>query len=185
VKGKVLREEAPQRQVAVSIEVTGLESDAGHRIIELACVELVDRQVTGRTFHRYLNPERNIDLEMQRVHGLNSEFLAGMPRFAEIAEEAVEFFRSAELVMHNAQFDIAFLNSELQLALFPAVGVICSNVIDTLRLAQVRHPGRRNSLSALCKRYRIELRHLAIYGAPLDAFALAQVYLEMTRRLVH
>lgn len=175
------------RQVALSIEVTGTEMNAGNRIVELACVELADCQVTGQSFHSYLNPRREIDPEMQRVHGLSSAFLANKPKFSDIAGQLVDFIRSAELIAHYSQFDISFLNNELCLAGLPAVEIVCADVIDTLEVAVSTHPGMRNSLKALCERYRIDLTGGPEFGALLDATALARVYLKLTGRprLVH
>lgn len=169
------------RQVVLDTETTGLEPDLGHRIIEVGCVELVNRRATGRTFHKYLNPEREIDEGALSVHGITQVFLAGKPKFAEIAEELVLFINDAELVIHNAAFDTAFLDAELA-RLAPqsrTVATLC-RVLDTLALARSMHPGQRNNLDALCKRYSIDNSRRELHGALLDARILADVYLAMT-----
>jgi DNA polymerase-3 subunit epsilon len=168
------------RQIVLDTETTGLEHNLGHRIIEIGCVELVNRRVTGRTFHRYLNPERDIDFGAEAVHGLQREDLARQPRFAEIADELLEFIGGSELVIHNAEFDLAFLDAELRLA---GRGVVMSElcrVLDTLVLAREMHPGQRNNLDALCKRYEVDNSRRELHGALLDARILADVYLAMT-----
>jgi DNA polymerase-3 subunit epsilon len=177
------------RQIVLDTETTGLAPSEGHRIIEIGCVELLNRRHTGRHFHRYLNPERDIDAGARAVHGLSREKLAQEPRFAEIARELLEFLGTAELVIHNAEFDLAFLDMEFALLAqiasadaysWPAsVRTLCS-VIDTLALARERHPGQRNNLDALCKRYGIDNSHREQHGALLDAQLLAEVYLAMT-----
>jgi DNA polymerase III subunit epsilon len=169
------------RQIILDTETTGLESERGHRIIEVGCLEVVNRRRTGRTFHRYLKPDREVDPGAVRVHGLTNEFLAGQPRFADIAVEFLDFVAGAELVIHNAAFDVAFLNAELK-RLDPPPGAItdrCS-VLDTLQLARKMHPGQRNSLDALCKRYGVDNSHRELHGALLDAQILLDVYLAMT-----
>jgi DNA polymerase III subunit epsilon len=169
------------RQIVLDTETTGLEPELGHRIIEIGCVELVNRRATGRTFHRYLNPEREIDDAALAVHGISRSELDGQPRFAEIHEELLAFLADAELVMHNAEFDVAFLDAEL--ARLPEetrrVAAVCP-VLDTLALAREMHPGQRNSLDALCKRYEVDNSHRELHGALLDARILADVYLAMT-----
>lgn len=169
------------RQIVLDTETTGLEPELGHRIIEIGCVELVNRRPTGRTFHRYLNPERDIDEGALAVHGISRADLEREPRFADIAEELIAFIEGAELVIHNAAFDIAFLDAEL--ARLPGdrrtVGSMC-RVLDTLALAREMHPGQRNSLDALCKRYGVDNSHRELHGALLDARILADVYLAMT-----
>ena len=169
------------RQIVLDTETTGLEPGLGHRIIEIGCIELVNRRATGRTFHRYLNPEREIDEAALAVHGLSRTELDGQPRFAEIHEELLAFLADAELVMHNAEFDVAFLDAEL--ARLPGeirrVASVCQ-VLDTLALAREMHPGQRNSLDALAKRYEIDNSHRELHGALLDARILADVYLAMT-----
>jgi DNA polymerase III subunit epsilon len=168
------------RQVVLDTETTGLEVDRQHRIIEIGCVELVNRRVTGRSFHRYLNPERDIDEGALEVHGLSREQLAKEPRFADIHAEFLEFVRDAELIIHNAPFDVAFLDAELaRLDGATNVAALCK-VLDTLTLARQMHPGQRNSLDALCKRYSVDNSHRDYHGALLDARLLAEVYLAMT-----
>ena len=169
------------RQVILDTETTGLEPEQGHRIIEIGCVELVNRRKTGRTFHRYLRPDREIDRAAQQVHGITNEFLAQQPRFADVVDELIEFISGAELVIHNAAFDIAFLDAELQRLPGPARRMrdLCT-VIDTLPLARQMHPGQRNSLDALCKRYSVDNSHRELHGALLDAQILLDVYLAMT-----
>jgi DNA polymerase-3 subunit epsilon len=173
------------RQVVLDTETTGLEPHLGHRIIEIGCVEVLNRRATGRHFHEYLNPERDIDAGAAAVHGMTREKLADKPRFAEVAERFLEFVDGAELVIHNAPFDLAFLESEFTrwaaATGSPAV-VIRSRcgVLDTLALAREMHPGQRNGLDALCKRYSIDNSHRQLHGALLDARILADVYLAMT-----
>jgi DNA polymerase III subunit epsilon len=169
------------RQVVLDTETTGLEVDKDHRIIEIGCIELVHRRATGRTFHRYLNPGRDIDAGAQLVHGLTAERLAQEPGFAEVAPQLLEFIHGAELVIHNAPFDIAFLNRELRrLGDETAdIAALCT-VFDTLALARRMHPGQRNNLDALCKRYGIDNSQREYHGALLDARILADVYLAMT-----
>lgn len=170
------------RQVVLDTETTGLEPEAGHRIIEIGGVELLDRRPTGRVFHTYLDPERDIDEGAQAVHGITRESLLGKPRFAQVASEFLDFVAAAELVIHNAAFDIAFLDAELT-RLEPAVPPLAAQVggvVDTLLLARNKHPGQRNSLDALCRRYAIDDSHRALHGALLDAQLLAEVYLAMT-----
>ncbi len=169
------------RQIVLDTETTGLEPEQGHRIIEIGCVEVVNRRRSGRVFHRYLCPDREIDPGALQVHGLTAEFLAGQPRFAEIAGELLEFLRGAELIIHNAPFDVAFLDAEL--AKLPASpGRIADHcaVLDTLQMARQMHPGQRNGLDALCKRYSVDNSHRELHGALLDADLLLEVYLAMT-----
>jgi DNA polymerase-3 subunit epsilon len=169
------------RQVVLDTETTGLEPEQGHRVIEIGCVELINRRKTGRKFHRYLRPDRPIDRAAQHVHGITDEFLATQPKFAEVVDELIEFLSGAELVIHNAAFDIAFLDHELKRLPGPARKMtdICT-VIDTLPLARQMHPGQRNSLDALCKRYEVDNSHRELHGALLDAQILLDVYLAMT-----
>jgi DNA polymerase III subunit epsilon len=169
------------RQVVLDTETTGLEPEQGHRIIEIGCVELVNRRKTGRSFHRYLRPDRAIDRAAQHVHGITDEFLTQQPRFADVVDELLEFISGAELVIHNAAFDIAFLDAELKRLQGPPrqMRQLCS-VIDTLPLARQMHPGQRNSLDALCKRYEVDNSHRELHGALLDAQILVDVYLAMT-----
>jgi DNA polymerase-3 subunit epsilon len=169
------------RQIVLDTETTGLEPELNHRVIEIGCVELLNRRVTGRTFHRYLNPERDIDDGALAVHGISRTDLDGQPRFAQIADELLAFLSGAELVIHNAAFDVAFLDAEL--ARLPGeprhVAALCQ-VLDTLALARELHPGQRNSLDALCKRYEVDNSARELHGALLDARILADVYLAMT-----
>jgi DNA polymerase-3 subunit epsilon len=169
------------RQIVLDTETTGLEPELNHRIIEIGCVELVNRRATGRTFHRYLNPERDIDDGALAVHGIARTELDGQPRFAQIAEELLGFLGGAELVIHNAAFDVAFLDAEL--ARLPGdrrqLAGLCQ-ILDTLALARELHPGQRNSLDALCKRYAVDNSARELHGALLDARILADVYLAMT-----
>jgi len=169
------------RQVVIDTETTGLEPELGHRIIEIAGVELVNRRLTGRDFHRYINPERESDAGALEVHGLTTEFLREKPKFAEVARELLDFVKGAELVIHNAAFDIAFLDRELDLAGFQPISKHCAGVIDTLRMARELHPGKRNALDALCERYQIDNSARTLHGALLDARLLGEVYLAMTR----
>jgi DNA polymerase-3 subunit epsilon len=169
------------RQIVLDTETTGLEPELGHRIIEIGCIEVVNRRRTGRQFHRYLRPDREIDSGALEVHGLTAAFLEGQPRFAEVAGELLEFVRGAELIIHNAPFDVAFLDAELaRLPQSPGcLGDHCL-VLDTLPMARQMHPGQRNSLDALCKRYAVDNSHRELHGALLDADLLLEVYLAMT-----
>ncbi len=168
------------RRIVLDTETTGLEPEAGHRVIELACLELHGRRATGRHFHRYLNPERAIDAAASQVHGLTLEDLADKPRFADIADEFLEFVEGAELLIHNAPFDVAFLDEELKRLGRQALGAYCT-VSDTLALARDLHPGKKNSLDALCERYAVDHSRRTLHGALLDAQLLADVWLAMTR----
>ncbi len=168
------------RQVVLDTETTGLEVEQRHRVIEIGCVELFNRRLTGRTYHQYLNPERDIDEGAQQVHGLTRERLAKEPVFAHIHGDFLEFIREAELIIHNAPFDVAFLNAELaRVEAAQKVHEVC-RVLDSLALARKMHPGQRNSLDALCKRYSVDNSHRDYHGALLDARILAEVYLAMT-----
>ncbi len=169
------------RQIVLDTETTGLDPRQGHRIIEVAGIELVNRRLTGRHLHKYVHPERDIDAGAQAVHGISLEFLADKPKFADIAEELAEFIRGAELIIHNAPFDIGFLNAEFDRLGFVPVGTLCHGVIDTLKMAKEIHPGKRNSLDALCERYEIDNSSRTLHGALLDTELLADVYLAMTR----
>ncbi|HMW18058.1 MAG TPA: DNA polymerase III subunit epsilon [Accumulibacter sp.] len=169
------------RQIFLDTETTGLEHKLGHRIIEIAGVEMCNRRLTKRHFHRYINPQREIDSGAQAVHGISEEFLADKPLFAEIVAEFLDFIRGAELVIHNAPFDIGFLNTELARLDLPPVHSVCQGVCDTLRLAKETHPGKKNNLNALCERYGIDNSQRTLHGALLDAELLAEVYLAMTR----
>jgi DNA polymerase-3 subunit epsilon len=170
------------RQIILDTETTGLEPELGHRIIEIAGVELVNRRFTGNNFHRYFNPGRESDPGALEVHGLTSEFLGDKPKFnKEVAAELLDFITGAELVIHNAPFDIAFLNREFDLVDLKRVADYCPSVVDTLRMAKDLHPGKRNNLDALCERYQVDNSGRKLHGALLDAQLLAEVYLAMTR----
>jgi DNA polymerase III subunit epsilon len=173
------------RQIVLDTETTGLEPERGHRIIEIGCVEVVNRRPTGAHFHEYLNPERDIDAGAAAVHGITLDKLVGKPRFAEVAERFMAFVDGAELVIHNAPFDVAFLDSELKrwaavAGSEPLTIRSRCRVLDTLALAREMHPGQRNGLDALCKRYAVDNSHRQLHGALLDARILADVYLAMT-----
>jgi len=169
------------RQVVLDTETTGLEVAKGHRIIEIGCVELINRRRTDRTYHQRVRPDREIDEAAEEVHGISIEMLKDQPLFPEIAEEFVNFISGAELVIHNADFDVGFLDQEFRLAGLGSTNVTgCCAIVDTLPLARQLHPGRRNSLDALCKRYSIDNSGREFHGALLDAQLLADVYLAMT-----
>ncbi|MBK9132484.1 MAG: DNA polymerase III subunit epsilon [Gammaproteobacteria bacterium] len=167
------------RQIVLDTETTGLEPSQGHRIIEVGCVEMVNRRLTGRHYHQYLQPDREIDAGAAEVHGITGEFLRDKPRFADVVEEFLDFVRGAELVIHNAPFDLGFLRHEFGL-LGRSWDEAACGVIDTLALARGRHPGQKNNLDALCKRYGIDNSERTLHGALLDAEILADVYLAMT-----
>jgi len=168
------------RQIILDTETTGLEPRQGHRIIEIGCVEMVDRKLTGNNFHQYLQPDRDIDAGAIEVHGISNEFLAEKPRFADIADDFTRYIEGAELIIHNASFDVGFLNSEFRLCeAGKQVADICT-VLDTLTMARKMHPGQKNNLDALCRRYEIDNTHRELHGALLDAEILAEVYLAMT-----
>lgn len=169
------------RQIVLDTETTGLEPSDGHRIIEVGCVELVERRFTGNDFHVYINPDREIDRGAIEVHGITNEFLADKKRFAELAPELKEYLQGAELIIHNAPFDVGFLNHEFQLfdAAIPDLDQWCE-ITDSLTMAREHHPGQRNSLDALCQRYEVDNSNRDLHGALLDAELLAQVYLSMT-----
>ncbi|MGI0117552.1 DNA polymerase III subunit epsilon [Zooshikella sp. RANM57] len=169
------------RIVVLDTETTGLEPSQGHRIIEIGCVELENRRYTGRSFHCYIQPDREVDDGAVQVHGITNEFLQDKPRFQEIVEEFVSFVRGAELVIHNAPFDVGFINHEFNLLSRPLPGVdtICQ-ITDSLVMARKKHPGQKNSLDALCKRYGVDNSARTYHGALLDAEILADVYLAMT-----
>lgn len=170
-----------ERQIVLDTETTGLAVDEGHRIIEIAGIELLSRRPSGRTLHLYLNPERDIDAGALAVHGLTLERLSGEPVFSQVAAQIVDFIRGAELLIHNAAFDVGFINAEFsRLGLQPLAGLVIG-ITDTLALARQMHPGRRNSLDALCERYGVSNAHRTLHGALLDAQLLAEVYLAMTR----
>jgi len=169
------------RQIVLDTETTGLDPAQGHRVIEIGCVEIENRRLTGRHFHCYLNPDRGIDEGAVQVHGITAQFLADKPRFAQVAADFLAFVSGAELVIHNAPFDLSFLNSEFALAghVQPPLQELCA-VTDTLLMARRKHPGQRNSLDALCKRYEVDNSQRELHGALLDAEILADVYLLMT-----
>ncbi len=169
------------RQIVLDTETTGLDPRQGHRIIEVACIEMVNRRLTGRHLHKYTNPEREIDEGAQAVHGITLDFLSDKPKFADIVDEFLEFINGAQLVIHNAPFDIGFLNAELRRLDRVPVETLCNGVIDTLKMAKELHPGKRNSLDALCDRYEIDNSGRTLHGALLDTELLADVFLAMTR----
>lgn len=168
------------RQIVLDTETTGLEPEEGHRVIEIGCLEMVNRRLTGREFHQYLNPERSVEYGAVQVHGLDDEFLSDKPRFAEIAADFLDFIRGAELIIHNAAFDVGFLDAELARLSEPARVADLATVLDTLELARELHPGQRVSLDALCRRYEVDNTERSLHGALLDAQLLAEVYLLMT-----
>ena len=169
------------RQIVLDTETTGLEVNLGHRVIEIGCVELVDRRETGNHWHHYFNPGREIDAGAYEVHGISNEFLRDKPRFADLAEDFYDYLKGAELIIHNAAFDVGFLNHELAQLSTPwaPLAEVCS-ILDTLVLARQKHPGQKNNLDALCKRYDIDNSQRSLHGALLDARILADVYLAMT-----
>ena len=173
------------RQIVLDTETTGLEPSQGHRIIEIGCVELVDRTLTGNTFHQYINPERVVDEGAIEVHGISNEFLTDKPFFADIFEDFLAFVKGSELVIHNAPFDVGFINHEINLLvkeLGRSIAPIESScaILDTLKLARTKHPGKKNNLDALCRRYYIDNSNRQLHGALLDSEILADVYLAMT-----
>ena len=169
------------RQIVLDTETTGLDWRNGDRVIEIGCVELVNRNLTGRHFHVYLNPGRGIDAEAVAVHGITEEFLADKPKFADVAADFEAFVRDAELVIHNASFDVGFLDNEFELLGREHLRGLCAGVIDTVKLAKEQNPGKKASLNALCSLYEIDNTHRTLHGALLDAELLADVYLAMTR----
>lgn len=168
------------RQIVLDTETTGIGPEQGHRVIEIGCIELVDRKLTGRHYHIYLNPQREVDPGAFRVHGISTQFLQDKPLFSNIISEFLEFIGGAQLIIHNAPFDVAFLNSELKHARWKKSLEDYCDVLDTLVMAREKHPGQRNSLDALCKRYDINNSNRQLHGALLDAEILAFVYLAMT-----
>ena len=169
------------RQIVLDTETTGLNARSGDRIIEIGCVEIVNRRLTGNNFHHYINPERDSEEGALAVHGLTTEFLSDKPKFAEVADELRDYVRDAEIIIHNAPFDIGFLDAEFERLGFPRFVEHVAKVTDTLVQAKEMHPGKRNSLDSLCERYGISNAHRALHGALLDAELLAEVYLAMTR----
>ena len=173
----------PQRVVALDTETTGLSWRQGHRVVEVACVELVDGVKTGRTFHRYLNPERAIDPRAQAVHGLSAGFLRQQPVFADVVDEFMAFIAGAKLVIHNAPFDVGFLDNELRRCDQRALSQMASEVVDTVKLARLAFPGQKNSLDAVCERFGIDTSAREVHGALIDAALLADAYLALARHL--
>ena len=169
------------RKIILDTETTGLDPALGHRIIEVAAVEIVGRRFSGNHFHRYINPERASDDGALQVHGLTEEFLRDKPKFSEVVREFLDFISGAELIIHNAPFDTAFLNREFDLLDLKPLAEYCPNVVDTLSMARELHPGKKNSLNALCDRYQIDNSARTLHGALLDANLLAEVYLALTR----
>ena len=169
------------RQVVLDTETTGLEVTQGHRIIEIGCVEIMHRRTTDQTYHQFLNPEREIDQGAQEVHGISMEFLADKAKFVDVVDDFIRFVEGAELIIHNASFDVGFINAELKAAKYRIKDINkCCKVTDSLAQARKMHPGQKNSLDALCKRYEIDNSHRELHGALLDAQILADVYLAMT-----
>lgn len=169
------------RQIFLDTETTGLEHKYGHRVIEIGCVEMRNRRLTNRHFHRYINPQRDIDAGALAVHGISLDFLQDKPLFENIAAEFLDFVRGAELIIHNAPFDIGFLNAELARLDMAPIGTVCHGVLDTLRMAKELHPGKKNNLNVLCERYGVDNSRRTLHGALLDAEILAEVYVAMTR----
>lgn len=169
------------RQVVLDTETTGLNPKLGDRIIEIGCVELLNRRLSERSFHTYLNPEREVELGATRVHGLTREDLMAKPKFAEVAAAFLDYVRGAELIIHNADFDVEFLNMELALAGFAPLEQHVARITDTLASAKELHPGKKNSLDALCERYFVDNSKRSLHGALADAYLLAECYLAMTR----
>ena len=169
------------RQIVLDTETTGLNARSGDRVIEVGCVELLNRRLTGNNFHTYINPERDSEPGALAVHGLTTEFLSDKPKFAEIAKELCEYLKDAEIIIHNAQFDIGFLDAEFDRLQIPRFTTQFGEPIDTLIRAKEMYPGKRNSLDALCDRYGISNAHRTLHGALLDSELLAEVYLAMTR----
>jgi len=169
------------RFIVLDTETTGLAVQDGHRVIEIGCVEIANRRISGKTLHQYLDPERDIEEGALQVHGLSREMLQGKPLFADVADEFLAFVKGADILIHNASFDVGFLDAELSRIKRPGFADGCGEIIDTLAIARELHPGRRNSLDALCDRYGISNTHRKLHGALLDAELLADVYLAMTR----
>jgi len=169
------------RQIVLDTETTGLDPSQGHRVVELACVEMVNRNLTGSHLHLYLNPDRDSDPEALRIHGLTTEFLSGHPHFEDIAQQLVDYVRDAEVIIHNAAFDTRFLSAELARMGLPPFEKLCAKVTDSLLYARELYPGKRNSLDALCERHGISNAHRTLHGALLDSELLAEVWLAMTR----
>jgi len=175
----------PIRQVVAGIETTGLDAANGDRVIEIAAVEMLDSHVSGKHLHSYINPERDIDLGAVAIHGISLEMLLDKPKFSEVAKEFTDFIRGAELILHNAPFDAGFLNKELSLVGLNPIEVFCPSVVDTLAMARKQRPKQKNNISALCADYGINATRKNLHGALLDAYLLAEVYLALTRRMLH
>ncbi|MBB5206081.1 DNA polymerase-3 subunit epsilon [Inhella inkyongensis] len=169
------------RQIFFDTETTGLEAEGGDRLVEIGCVEMINRQLTGRNLHLYINPERDMPEEAFRVHGLSAQFLADKPKFAEVAEEVMNFLAGAQVVIHNAAFDIGFMNAELKRLRRPLMADVVASVLDTWQLAKELFPGKANSLNALCRRLEVDNSGRTFHGALLDAELLAEVYVRLTR----
>ncbi|MFM9970090.1 MAG: DNA polymerase III subunit epsilon [Burkholderiales bacterium] len=169
------------RQVILDTETTGLNPRLGDRILEIGCVELQNRRLTDNHFHRYINPERDSEEGALKVHGITSEFLADKPKFREVVKDLLAYIDGAEIIIHNAAFDVEFLDAELGRLRLPPFAQHCAGVFDTLKHARELHPGKRNSLDALCERYQVDNSHRTLHGALLDASLLADVYISMTR----
>jgi DNA polymerase III subunit epsilon len=169
------------RQIFLDTETTGLYADQGHRIIEIAALEMVNRRPTNNHFHVYLNPEREIDLAAQQVHGITLEFLQDKPLFSAVADDFIDFIKDAELIIHNAPFDVGFLNAEFKRIGLNLLTSFCSEITDTLKMAKDARPGQRNNLDALCRHFGIDNSRRTLHGALLDAELLAEVYMAMTR----
>ncbi len=169
------------RQIVLDTETTGLDPTLGHRIIEIAAIEMINRQFSGRDFHCYVDPGREIDAGALEVHGISNDFLSDKPKFSDIAADFLQFVEGGELIIHNAPFDVAFLNAELDLAGIEPITTFCEIITDTLKIAKGLHPGKRNSLDALCDRYGVDNAARTLHGALLDTRLLAEVYLAMTR----
>jgi len=176
-----MQKENNTRQIVLDTETTGLEPSQGHKIIEIGCVEMINRRLTGNNYHQYLQPDREIDEGAQAVHGISNEFLADKPRFLDVVKDFIEYLDGAELIIHNAPFDVGFINHEFKLAgaEFGKVSTYCT-VIDTLVMARKMRPGKKNNLDILCKEYEVNNAHRELHGALLDAELLAEVYLHMT-----
>ena len=169
------------RQIFLDTETTGLNPESGDRIVEIGCIEMINRRLTGETRHLYLNPERKGSEEATRIHGLTDAFLADKPKFAEVVEDLLAFLKGAEVIIHNAAFDVGFLNGELRRLRRPAFHTVAAKVTDTLLMARETFPGKSNSLDALCKRLEVDNAHRKFHGALLDAGLLAEVYIRLTR----
>ena len=170
------------RQIVLDTETTGIGTEDGHRIIEIGCVELENRRLTGRVFHQYIKPDREIDAGAQDVHGISAEFLADKPRFEEVAADFAEFIRGSQLVIHNAAFDVGFMDAEFaRIPGHPKTADLCGKALDTLALAREKRPGQRNNLDVLCRAFGVDNSNRELHGALLDAQLLAEVYLAMTR----